>query len=116
MRADGINLVQRDRSDSQSKDLPMMIENARTVLLNATSNEDLSEADRALAQKSVDELGRFLGTLSGDRKVSALAWRLRRRVAPVRHRLAREQEWLPELPADVATALPELSTGDRGEN
>ncbi len=116
VRADGINLVQRDRSDSQSKDLPMMIENARTVLLNATSNEDLSEADRALAQKSVDELGRFLGTLSGDRKVSALAWRLRRRVAPVRHRLAREQEWLPELPADVATALPELSTGDRGEN
>jgi hypothetical protein len=33
----------------------------------------------------------------------------------VRQHLAREQTWLPELPADVATALPELSTGDRGE-
>ena len=114
VRADGINLVQRDRSDSQSKDLPMMIENARAVLQNATANDDLSEADRALAQESVAELSRFLGTLSGDRKASALAWRIRSRLGPVRQRIAREQEWMPELPADVAAALPELSAQDRG--
>ena len=52
---------------------------------------------------------RFLGTLSGDRKASALAWRIRRRLGPVRQRIAREQEWMAELPADVAAALPELS-------
>jgi glycosyltransferase involved in cell wall biosynthesis len=113
VRADGINLVQRDRSDSQSKDLPMMIENARAVLRNAAANDDLAESDRAIASASVEEHGRFLETLSGERKASALAWRLRRRVAPVRQRMTRERVFMAELPPEIADALPELLAEDR---
>ncbi|MDX6585740.1 MAG: hypothetical protein QOI31_213 [Solirubrobacterales bacterium] len=115
VRADGINLVQRDRSDSQSKDLPMMIENARAVLRNAAANDDLSEADMATASASVEELGRFLETLSGERKASALAWRLRRRLAPMRQRMTRDRIFMAELPPEIADALPELLGTDRSE-
>ena len=107
--AEGINLVQRDRSDSQSKDLPMMIENARAVLRNAALNEDLSDADRATAATSVVEHARFLETLRGERRVSALAWRLRRRLAPIRQRMTRDRVFLTEVPPEIAAALPELS-------
>lgn len=112
VRAEGVNLVQRDRMDSQSKDLSMMIENAREVLRIAAANDDLSERDREVARGSVEDLERFLGTLSGERKASALAWRARRKLGPIRRRLAREREWMPELPSEVAAALPELSRTD----
>ncbi len=109
VRAQGINLVQRDRMDSQSKDLAMMIENAQEVLRLASQSEDLAEPDQATARDSADDLGRFLGTLTGERKASSLAWRVRRRVGPVRQRLAREREWMPEPPPEVSAALPELA-------
>jgi glycosyltransferase involved in cell wall biosynthesis len=113
--AEGVNLVQRDRSDSQSKDLPMMIENARTVLESAASNHDLSAADRAAAAASVEEHGRFLETLSGERKAAALAWRLRRRLAPIRQRITRHRVFLSDMPSEIADALPELLAEKRGK-
>ena len=114
VRAQGINLVQRDRMDSQSKDLPMMIENAQAVLLLAASNDDLGESEQAVARDSAEDLGRFLGTLTGERKASALAWRVRRRLAPIRQRIAREREWMPELPPEIAAALPEIAQDETG--
>ena len=60
-RADGINLVQRDRSDSQSKDLPMMIKNARAVLENEPSTR-ISRFRQGRAALSVAELESFLGS------------------------------------------------------
>lgn len=107
-RAEGVNLVQRDRDDSQSKDLSMMVENAREVLSLASSNDDLNEAEKAAARASVAELERFLGKISGERKAAALAWRVRRRLSPVRQRLSRTRDWI-ELPPDVAAAIPELA-------
>lgn len=109
VRAEGVNLVQRDRFDSLSKDLPMMIDNAREVLRKAAGNPDLAPEDKALALSSVEDHSRFLETLSGDRKASALAWQLRRRLGPIRHRLVRKRDWMSELPSDIAAALPELS-------
>jgi glycosyltransferase involved in cell wall biosynthesis len=114
VRAEGINLVQRDRMDSQSKDLAMMIENAREVLQLATLNDDLGEPEKTTARDAAEDLKRFLGTLSGERRASALAWRVRRRVAPVRQRLVREREWMAEPPPEVAAAIPELSMNEPG--
>lgn len=111
VRASGINLVQRDHAGSQSKDLAMMIDNARAVLVKAAQDPDLGAQDHERALTAAADLERFHGTLTGERQLSALAWRVRRRLGPIRQRLAREREWMAKPPPEVSAALPELSSG-----
>jgi glycosyltransferase involved in cell wall biosynthesis len=108
VRAEGVLQIQRDRPDSQSKDVLGIIEGHCRVLRRARENPELDPDARLLAERELRGFERWAAALRGeDRLQQALYW-LRGLLAALRDRVGRQGRWPPEPPAEVARAFPNL--------
>ena len=108
VRAEGVLLIQRDRPDSQSKDVLVIIEGHCRVLRRARENPQLDPDARLLAERELRGFERWAAALRGeDRLQQALYW-LRGLLSALRGRVGRQGKWPPEPPAEVARAFPNL--------
>jgi len=102
-------LVQRDRSDSQSKDEAMMLENSIAVLDKLAGQSGVGARERTVARRQAGIQRRRLSQVRG-RSPIHLVRRMRRRIVAARNRNAPTDTWLDEPPEHVANALPAVLT------
>ena len=101
-------IVQRDRSDSQSKDLAMMFERSAVTLRRLLSAAPLSEANQAAARAHIEALERKITDIRRN-SLKQRARRVRQGAIAVRERINPTSTWLAEPPAEVAAAFPGIA-------
>ena len=107
--AQGCNLIQRNMSDSQSKDEDMMFRNMALVLGRVGVDYQAPGAAIAAAASRIAWVRRRRDR--DPRGLRALASRLRLRGRHLRNRWAPGRRWLAQPPDEVAQAFPALASG-----
>jgi glycosyltransferase involved in cell wall biosynthesis len=111
VRTEGILVIQRERSDSQSKDRLLMASALREVLRRvAEDHPDVPEAGREDAWAQIHTLDREIDGLTGRDSLRAAWFDVRRRLGSAKRRLRKaKRPAFAEPPAEVAAAFPDLS-------
>ena len=108
VQAEGQVIVQRDRSDSQSKDLTMMFRNMVQVLERVGVAYEAPHAAHEAARARLAELrARLAREERGGPGAAARAVRLR--IIAMGNRARPDRAWLEEPPPEVAAAFPDLA-------
>jgi GT2 family glycosyltransferase len=107
VRAPGRLAVYRTRSGSLSTNATLMTRSLGEVYRLVAEEYDVPDSIRALAGARRRAEERRLAALTGERRLAAIALAVRRRLAPLRRRVAGRRAG--EFPAEVATAFPQLA-------
>lgn len=107
-RVPGRLVIQRERSDSQSKDEFLMGRGLRDVMDRAAADERLPPEARREAARQRSRWDRVAAAAAGGRSPGALAIRLRRAAGRARRALLPGPAICDEPPPDVAEAFPDL--------
>ncbi len=109
-------LLQRGRSDSQSKDLRMMDDGMRTMLERVADDERMPAEGREIARRRIAEIDAEWRLEDRPNPVRRARRGLRLRLIAIRDRVRYDHYWPAEPPASVAAAFPNLRSGrpDRG--
>ena len=106
-------LLQRDRFDSQSKDVPMMSRGVRLVLDRVLADDTDAPAVRDVIGGRLRAVDRHIAIVSRRSSLARAGFAGRNAALGVRHRLQGRRRWLTELPPEVAAAFPQLSQRER---
>lgn len=107
LRVPGRLVIQRDRSDSMSKDSRSMLSNLRRVYELAAEMPGLPEPARAIAKRRIGEIDRQTASLEEGRR--SLRGRGRELLVRGAKSAFAGRFWYPETPPEIAAAFPDIN-------
>jgi glycosyltransferase involved in cell wall biosynthesis len=108
VRPPGLLVLQRERSDSQSKDTLTLKRGLEKVLTDSLSARSLPRDARKAAEAQLQEIQQEIVSLSNASRGSTLARRSKATLVAARNRVLWRRRAFPEPPPEVAGAFPDL--------